>query len=363
MKSGRNSPVTSMVFSGMLAGLLLTCGSLYANESANVVKNSSFDREMVLQMAGWNIPVGQAISVDKEEVHGGGNSIKMDGAGKAQSFTYGWHQIPQHKAGQSYKISVWTKTVDADEKSAYINLAQADKDGKWLDGGWVKVNKEANLLANGGTHDWTKYEATIPAESISPTAMWFGFYVQFNSKRGTVYYGDISMSIVGQDVNLLKNSDFKNVNYRFQDWGVIDWSNGKSIFAADKAVKHSGNQSARITSEGKTLWLTQEVTLKPNTDYLLTVWVKGDKIESDKEGAMAMVWQGTGWDKCLASFGPLKGTFDWTNKDAMGRDSITFRTGNETKYMIKLTLYNSKGTVWFDDIAIREKFPAAQSWI
>jgi hypothetical protein len=358
-------------------GCMLTLTSLVAfifcgicAEGANIVKNPGFEQDISAAVpASWLISGGQNIFLDNSQHHNGLYSVRIDGDGRDQYFTCGWYKIPPCKPGESYKLSAWVKTASADENSAFINMAQCDKDGKWL-GGWIKVDGNVKLLSNGGTHDWAQYEITIPAEVILPEAVKFNLYLRSNSKKGSVWYDDISFTVAGQAANLLNNPGFERCTYPMPGWSCQDWSKSTcGVYSNDTSVKHSGKQSMKITGGDGPAWLSQEVVLKPNTEYVLSGWFKGDKVDGiggKGHGAFAILYRGRNYENPVATLGWYKGTFDWTNKTgAANQEFVTFRTGNETVYYIRLANYNGGvgSTAWFDDISIQEKSESGISQI
>ncbi len=116
----------------------------------------------------------------------------------------------------------------------------------------------------------------------------------------------------------------------------------------DEEVVKSGKRSVRIDSDNVQInnfsknWLT----LKPNTTYTLSAWVKTEEI---KGGAGAQVYV---YDFDGAESGGITivfhGTNDWT------RATQTFTTGDDAEGRVNFRVYGSTGTAWFDDIRILE---------
>ncbi len=131
---------------------------------------------------------------------------------------------------------------------------------------------------------------------------------------------------------LIKNGSFENEFENWKSWGEaeIDYSGNQ----------HSGEATAAL---GAKSGINQEVKLKPNTDYVLTGWVKnavGDqstlKIKTDKaENAFAKNIASTEYTKVTISFNSGKST----------KGKVYFQKWRPT----------DKGMSWADDIILIEK--------
>lgn len=112
----------------------------------------------------------------------------------------------------------------------------------------------------------------------------------------------------------------------------------------DNLVKKEGNYSLKITNLANTEYNSalQICSIKPNTDYTLLGWIKGENIEIRPEGGEGA--------KLFMPLGAAKyyGTFDWK------QIKIKFNSGSRTTLEISPYLHFSKGTVWFDGIALCE---------
>ena len=99
-------------------------------------------------------------------------------------------------------------------------------------------------------------------------------------------------------------------------------------------------------------------SLKPDTKYLLTFWVKGENIKKLTEkssGALVnIIWPGRKYNE-FWPVGGYSGTFEWT------KQAIEFKTppdpnkdGEKATAFLNLRLQFASGKVWFDDVRIRE---------
>ncbi|HEU4509026.1 MAG TPA: hypothetical protein VFR78_12345, partial [Pyrinomonadaceae bacterium] len=115
-------------------------------------------------------------------------------------------------------------------------------------------------------------------------------------------------------------------------------------FSRDENHAHSGTSSGKISSATETdAYFTQEVRVQPDTQYLLTGWIKTENVASGV-GAYFSLY-GTVIHSELRF-----GTTDWT------RVALSFNSGPRTWVTIAAALgYSltpSKGTVWFDDVRL-----------
>ncbi len=99
-------------------------------------------------------------------------------------------------------------------------------------------------------------------------------------------------------------------------------------------------------------------SLKPDTKYLLTFWVKGENIKKLTEkssGALVnIIWPGRKYNE-FWPVGGYSGTFEWT------KQAIEFKTppdpnkdGEKATAFLNLRLQFASGKVWFDNVRILE---------
>ena len=153
--------------------------------------------------------------------------------------------------------------------------------------------------------------------------------------------------------NLLLNGGFESGNYLPTNWLPDAWASG-AAFIWDPAQAYQGNMSIQISSAmpNDARWV-QRVTVRPNTDYRLSGWIKTENVahssETEDVGANLSVY-GT-WVHTAA----LIGTNAWTNV------SITFNTGSGSHIVIAARLgYTSgttTGTAWFDELRLEPVNP------
>ncbi len=149
--------------------------------------------------------------------------------------------------------------------------------------------------------------------------------------------------------NLLPNADFEAVQGALpKDWHSTTHG-GKGEFTVDSSVSHGGHNSLRISSqEGGDLSWSTEVPLEANSGYILSGWIKTDKLETTGggKGAMLELHQLNGKQPATK---PLKATSDWTHFE------LPFASGPQKSVVINL-LYGgwgmATGSAWWDDVQL-----------
>lgn len=124
-------------------------------------------------------------------------------------------------------------------------------------------------------------------------------------------------------------------------WRFDASGNAQSTVKLDKAVTHSGKQSACVTNTsayGPNVygWLHQALELKPNTTYRITAWVKGQRVGKVFFGSFEK-----------RQYLP-EGDFDWRHV------SVEFKTGDKPAFELTLLTESPTGAVWIDDIVAAE---------
>jgi hypothetical protein len=113
----------------------------------------------------------------------------------------------------------------------------------------------------------------------------------------------------------------------------------------------SGKASALLrssTADDAMLW--QKVVVKPKTRYLLSGWVRTEKVaiaeKGGSVGANLSIWGGYEASRSLI------GTEDWTYQ------AVMFGSGDRTEIEVGARLGHhgsiATGTVWFDDLVLIE---------
>ncbi|MBP7951087.1 MAG: ThuA domain-containing protein [Verrucomicrobiales bacterium] len=159
-------------------------------------------------------------------------------------------------------------------------------------------------------------------------------------------------------VNLLTNPGFEESQGAGpRAWNVRTYS-GSADHALDTAVARTGKNSLRISSKtGADSSWHFDLPVEPHSDYLLTGWVKTDKLATLRggKGAMLELHHLNGAQPATA---PLKGTQNWTQL------TLPFSTGPQKEISINL-LYggwgHATGTAWWDDLSLTKSTSHSQA--
>ncbi len=156
---------------------------------------------------------------------------------------------------------------------------------------------------------------------------------------GFEIYEEFEIKSGGED--LLTNGSFELTD---RDGRSMGWSISKPI-ELDRQVKIHGEQSVRLASSDMKLNLSgrQSVTLKPNTSYTLSAMIKTEEVIGGGLFYQRYFDDATG-QRTLSR----KGTQDWHDV------RLIFKTGTDVEGRIYFRLFQSTGTVWLDNIRLRE---------
>lgn len=155
--------------------------------------------------------------------------------------------------------------------------------------------------------------------------------------QGPATYGD----------NLLSNASFEKATQsgiRPTAWEARTYQ-GEAALQIDPNISQSGENSLRIASRaGADASMTMEVSVKPNTEYRLSGWVKTQGL-AGAQGALLNV-HGT-----KVRTRGLRKRNDWTLLE------IEFNSGAKKSAIINCLFGGwgtSTGSAWFDDVALQE---------
>jgi hypothetical protein len=178
----------------------------------------------------------------------------------------------------------------------------------------------------------------------------------------TVLYNSELVEIIGFETGsdqptvffnseLVRNSSFESGNALPDNWVIDAWQSG-SYFEWDGSNSHGGRKSIRIESSihNDARWI-QTITVQPNTDYILSGWIKTENVkhvDGPTESGANLGLFGT-W---LYTNG-IYGTHDWTYV------SMEFNSGENSYITVACRLGYWAGTVtgtmWCDDIELRRE--------
>lgn len=140
-----------------------------------------------------------------EVKHGGDHSLLLE-----RAYVY---QPPRNQRliwiepGHDYRVNVWVKCDGCEEQGVSVTAAclggAGEHDRKWiskLQGAnpqYIHDNgASAALVATGGTHDWKKLEAHIPANQLSKETRALFIYLRHDAQkepRGKAYFDDLTV--------------------------------------------------------------------------------------------------------------------------------------------------------------------------
>lgn len=164
-----------------------------------------------------------------------------------------------------------------------------------------------------------------------------------------------AMTLAAQDA-MIHNGSFNEHKAANQPcwWGKA-WPKKQGTAVISDTTFRTAPGAFQLTNDNKKQFtlFQQHITLKPDTDYRLTCWMKGDKINgaNDKNGARIYLFHKgrTFLDGSIAGkWQPATGTFDWKKME------MPFYTKEKKSFTLLVGLYHASGTVWFDDIEIKE---------
>lgn len=146
---------------------------------------------------------------------------------------------------------------------------------------------------------------------------------------------------------LLQNGGFElpldNPRATPQNWNIGQWRPG-SDFSRHESNAHFGTSGISIMAEtANDAWFWQQVTVEPETQYMLTGWIKTQNVSGGAGANLSLI--GT-WTHTEGLFG----TNDWTYV------SLWFNSGSNTQMTIGARLGywagTSSGMAWFDDLRL-----------
>jgi len=152
-----------------------------------------------------------------------------------------------------------------------------------------------------------------------------------------------------EGVNEILNADFEESDSDIAFWEKWSYNESTEVSLINvPGQAHLGNNCVRITNTAENdSRIRQKVSVKENTLYKISGWIKTENVSEQGKGAMLSIFG------MFVSTPELKGTNDWTYVELYGR------TGPEQKE-IEFTAGvgghggESTGVAYFDDLAIEE---------
>ncbi|MDN3018457.1 polysaccharide lyase family 8 super-sandwich domain-containing protein [Paenibacillus sp. BSR1-1] len=163
-----------------------------------------------------------------------------------------------------------------------------------------------------------------------------------------------------QIMNLIKNGGFETTT-NSSNWtnnvGPENWSvwipSGNPVLTIDSDVYHERGKSISINaSETSRADVLQDVAVKPDQNYQLSLWTKTENIEASSGGVFVRT-QYLDSNNKKVSDGPstekIKGSNDWSLKKL---NLVIPKSASKVR--IELFFETAKGKAWFDDVTLRE---------
>ena len=203
----------------------------------------------------------------------------------------------------------------------------------------------AGMLANFGRH--RSLVGSKPKTDLynwSPIANGFGDIDHFGT---LILNGNVRK-------NLLDNGDFtepagKNPVFNGK-WRV---SNPHKTFPLDTQHFVAGGTSARL-NDANQVSISQNLKLKPNTDYVLTYYLRMQDVASGGPGSRFIVYvnEGSGRHIILPRKTAMRGTCPWTRFEC--HFSTSADVGKKSGQTISFQFIKMKGTAWIDHVELSE---------
>lgn len=152
--------------------------------------------------------------------------------------------------------------------------------------------------------------------------------------------------------SILKDGDMSGSNEKACHFGAWYYDprlkDGFQV-SYDTADFVSKPQSLKISSEGKTIAIRQDIQLVPGKKYRIRFYMKTKNLEKKSESAGAVLNICDGINRWFPSKWIL-GSTEWTKYEG------TFTAGKKAEKgaYILLYLWGASGTVWFDDVILEE---------
>lgn len=290
--------------------------------------------------ANWTNGSG-TFSWDSSIAHSGGKSLKINQATSAASL---WYQnITSLTPGRSYILTGWVKTsgvVKGTDSNAVISVEFHDSGGNFI--------SSLQTVGFYSTVDWTEVTLRFTVPTGTQTVQLGG---NLWATTGTVWFDDFSII----DQNRVENGDMEAGSGSLPNY-FASWSNGGATFVWDSTEYHSGYRSVKISQSSRSCsTLYQNLNgWEVGKTYIISGWLKTSNVVNNPDVDASInieMKDGTGAIIARASAQETSGSVDWTR--------VTFKytvaSGTET-VTLNLLLWDTTGTVWFDNIISVEEF-------
>jgi hypothetical protein len=265
------------------------------NLKNNLVSNDDFE-----STSAWTLQSGFAYS--SEDKYTQAQSIKLVGTGSGNNL----YQTLNVLQNTNYVFSFYAKSSGA---------------GLWygiMDGSWSSIIVNDYTQTN---NVWTKYKLFFNSGTNT------SIYLRLADVSGTHFIDDVNLSVDNE--NLISNGTFEGT---FAAWGHT------SEFALTSTDKKSGSYSVLLNGTGGGNNLYQTVSVKANTNYILSFYAK-----CSSTGLNYSVGDTT-WTSTIVSNVSL-GNNVWT------KYTLVFNSGSVNSLLVRFT--DLGGTHYIDEVDIR----------
>lgn len=278
------------------------------------------------------------------------NSVELFiGAGRR------YHHIAVNSAGS---VSDWA--VDGTKKDITWNsgarIAVAHDNERWTAEIAVPLAAIGGKQENGYIVNFCRSRTMLKNKKFDQLSTWSPFLkggFHEPERFGKILFIK-DASAIPDDGNLLVNGSFEDGD------GTEGWQFAENS-SIDTSTFRQGRRCAKFSladfCEKGVHTLHPLPNLKPNTEYIITYFIRTKDVElkpgARYAGGFVNIWSGMNHWFPINAYEPSKsyqGTRPWT------KESFVFKTGEKmTACNVKFGFHPAKGTMWIDDIRVREK--------
>jgi hypothetical protein len=287
-------------------------------QGANLIANGGFEDGP----SGWmweqwdNKPLPGVI--DKAEHPEGAASFKFGLAG-ATAGRWLACEVKLPAADKDYKLTFMAKGENLPAAAARARVAI---EGKGFLG---SASGEVDVMKEGGSFPWRKYEVSIPAAELGGAGMITLFFYDDQPGQGSLWIDGVSLALPTTAASAAAAEPEDNTNNMVDNggfeagengWQWEQWDNKPLPGIVDKTDRIRGAASFKMGLPGGTgsRWMGREIKLpKPGQDYVLSFWLKPTDLPPDaayvRLGIDGSGWLGTAEGK--SDIVRLGGSGDW----------------------------------------------------
>ncbi|MBQ9557011.1 MAG: carbohydrate binding domain-containing protein [Clostridia bacterium] len=287
-----------------------------------IIKNPGFENTSVDP---WEIFGSSAITSD---AHTGSKALILSG-------TSYYAKVARQmglkiEPNTDYVYTFWAKAAEnstgAKSYHAYVFGGSSGQDNKFTD-------KAIDI-----TNEWTLY--TVRFNSGDFTECYIHFSAGSSPDGSAVVVDDFAMEVFA-DTTLIKNGNFEAATA--DPWTLYE----STALTADA---HAGSQALRLLATGSYGKAARQtgITIKPNTDYMLCFWAKGDPDAQGSKGYHVGVYD-SGSTKIVSEYIGIPA--EWTFY------TISFNSGDVTSCYVNFSASSSPdgAALIIDDVVLEEK--------